>query len=150
MVSNVSKYIKDTMIMPFSILMKVLVKSRNFIEFTLKEWILLTAQILMCFRSNGKIISTARLMLFIYTFQSHFRFLRLFYFNMSCEIQKLEMWLWKGSNHHLMHTTRNCSTTTTENRHSNLIDPIASFYLILIEKKYIPKYFISSRILRIK
>ena len=72
---------------------EILVKSRNLIEITLKEWRLLTAQILMCFRSNGKIISTARLMLFIYTFQSHFRFLRLFYFNMSCEIQKLEMWL---------------------------------------------------------
>ena len=120
-------------------------KVKNLIKITEKECRLLTAQILTCFRSNGKIIATARLMSFIYTFQSHFRFLRLFYFNMSCEIQKLEMWLWKGSNHHLMHTT-----TTTENRHRNLIDPIASFYLILIEKKYIPKYFISSRILRIK
>ena len=48
---------------------------------------------LIYFGSNGKIIAAVRLMLFIYTFQSHFRFLRLFYFNMSCEIQKLEMWL---------------------------------------------------------
>ena len=43
-----------------------------------------------------------------------------------------------------MHTTT--ITNTTENRHHILIDPIASFYLILIEKEYIPKYFISSRI----
>ena len=61
------------MIMPSSILMKILLKSRNVFEITEKEYLLLTAPILMCFRSNGKIIATARLMLFIYTFQSQFR-----------------------------------------------------------------------------
>ena len=79
------------MSIPSSFQMKTLEKSKNLIKITEKEYMLLTAQILTCFRSNGKIIATARLMLFIYTFQSHFRFLRLFYFNMSCEIQKLEM-----------------------------------------------------------
>ena len=59
--------------MPSSILMKILLKSRNVFEITEKEYLLLTAPILMRFRSNGKIIATARLMLFIYTFQSQFR-----------------------------------------------------------------------------
>ena len=49
------------MIMPSSILMKILLKSRNVFEITEKEYLLLTAPILMCFRSNGKNNSNSKI-----------------------------------------------------------------------------------------
>ena len=71
--------------------------------------------------------------LFISTFHSWIRLSTLF--NMSCKIQKL-----MACEKVLIITL--CATIT-----AILIDPIASFYIILIKKKYILKYFILSRIL---
>ena len=71
--------------------------------------------------------------LFISTFHSSIRLSTLF--NMSCKIQKL-----MACEKVLIITL--CATIT-----AILIDPIASFYIILIKKKYILKYFILSRIL---
>ena len=71
--------------------------------------------------------------LFVSTF--HFWIWLSTLFNMSCKIQKL-----MACEKVLIITL--CATIT-----AILIDPIASFYIILIKKKYILKYFILSRIL---